>query len=180
MTHMARWHILGWPVLPSFITKRHEQWCYSSLISNSSKLATQMDINREMDRRIVALSCSKIFHSNENDELILKMIQWCMQKHDCISKVLCWVKEARHERNICMKFTLSHSVMSHSLWPQGLQPARLLCPWDFSWQEHWNGLPVPPPGDLPDPGIEPEPPALADKFFTTEPPGKPCMKFRDR
>ena len=28
-------------------------------------------------------------------------------------------------------------------------------------------------GDLPDPGIEPEPPALAGGFFTTEPPGKP-------
>ena len=28
-------------------------------------------------------------------------------------------------------------------------------------------------GDLPDPGIEPASPALAGKFFTTEPPGKP-------
>ena len=26
---------------------------------------------------------------------------------------------------------------------------------EFSRQEHWNGLPFPPPGDLPDPGIEP-------------------------
>ena len=26
----------------------------------------------------------------------------------------------------------AHSVISHSLWPQGLQPARLLCPWNFS------------------------------------------------
>ena len=25
----------------------------------------------------------------------------------------------------------------------------------FSRQEHWRGLPCPPPGDLPDPGIEP-------------------------
>ena len=25
----------------------------------------------------------------------------------------------------------------------------------FSWQEYWSGLPFPPPGDLPDPGIEP-------------------------
>ena len=25
----------------------------------------------------------------------------------------------------------------------------------FSRQEHWNGLPCPPPGDLPNPGIEP-------------------------
>ena len=30
-----------------------------------------------------------------------------------------------------------------------------------------------PPGDLPDPRIEPVYPALADGFFTTEPPGKP-------
>ena len=31
----------------------------------------------------------------------------------------------------------------------GLQSMR------FSRQEHWRGLPCPPPGDLPDPGIEP-------------------------
>ena len=40
----------------------------------------------------------------------------------------------------------------------------------FSRQEHWSGLPCPPPGDLPDPGIEPESltsPALADGFLTT-------------
>ena len=30
----------------------------------------------------------------------------------------------------------------------------------FSRQEHWSGLPFPSPGDLPDPGIEPESPAL--------------------
>ena len=40
----------------------------------------------------------------------------------------------------------------------------------FSRQEHWSGLPCPPPGDLPDLGIEPASPAslaLADGFFTT-------------
>ena len=38
-----------------------------------------------------------------------------------------------------------------------------------------NGLPLPPPGDLPHPGIEPTSAsaALVDRFFTTEPPGKP-------
>ena len=30
----------------------------------------------------------------------------------------------------------------------------------FSRQEYWSGLPFPPPGDLPDPGIEPTSPAL--------------------
>ena len=39
----------------------------------------------------------------------------------------------------------------------------------FSRQENWSGLPFPPPGDLPDLGIEPvslTSPALADGFFT--------------
>ena len=40
----------------------------------------------------------------------------------------------------------------------------------FSRQEYWSGLPCPPPGDLPHPGIEPASlmsPALAGGFFTT-------------
>ena len=43
----------------------------------------------------------------------------------------------------------------------------------FPRQEYRSGLPFPPPGDLPDSGIEPTPPALAGRLFTTEPPGKP-------
>ena len=43
----------------------------------------------------------------------------------------------------------------------------------FPRQEYWSGLPFPSLGDLPDPGMEPVSPALADKFFTNEPPGKP-------
>ena len=50
---------------------------------------------------------------------------------------------------------VSHSITSNSLWPHGLQPARLLCPWRFSRQEYWGGLPFPPPGNLPNPGIKP-------------------------
>ena len=35
----------------------------------------------------------------------------------------------------------------------------------FSRQEYWSGLPFPPPGDLPDPGIKPWSPALkADSY----------------
>ena len=37
----------------------------------------------------------------------------------------------------------------------------------LSWQKYWYGLPFPPPGDLPDQGIEPTSPALAGGFFTT-------------
>ena len=42
----------------------------------------------------------------------------------------------------------------------------------FPRQEYWSRLPFPSPGDLPDPGIEPVSPALAGRFFTTEPPDK--------
>ena len=35
-----------------------------------------------------------------------------------------------------------------------------------------RGLPFPPPGDLPGPGIKPESPTLAGEFFTTGPYGK--------
>ena len=41
---------------------------------------------------------------------------------------------------------------------------------EFSRQESWNGLPCPPPGDLPEPGIEPMslmPLVLAGRFFAT-------------
>ena len=40
---------------------------------------------------------------------------------------------------------------------------------EFSRQEYWSGLPCPPPGDFPDPGIKSvslTSPALADGFFT--------------
>ena len=37
----------------------------------------------------------------------------------------------------------------------------------LSEKEYWSGLPFPPPGDLPDPGIEPKSPGLAGGFFTT-------------
>ena len=53
-----------------------------------------------------------------------------------------------------------------------LWPTRLLFPRDFPDKNTGVGS----PGDLPNPWIEPESPvvpALAGRFFTTEPPGKP-------
>ena len=44
---------------------------------------------------------------------------------------------------------------------------------EFSRQEYWSGLPCSPPGDLPDPGIEPRSPTLQGNSLPSEPPGKP-------
>ena len=65
------------------------------------------------------------------------------------------------------------SVVSDSLQPYGPQAARLLCPWGFSRQEYWSGLPCPSPGDFPNPGIEPRSPTLQVDSLLSEPPGKP-------
>ena len=42
----------------------------------------------------------------------------------------------------------------------------------FSRQESWSGLPFPSPGDLPDPVIEPESPALQEDALPSDQPGK--------
>ena len=64
--------------------------------------------------------------------------------------------------------------------PSRFSPVRLLAnPWivvcqdplsmEFSRQEYWSELPCSPPGDLTNPGIEPEVTTLAGRSFTAEP-----------
>ena len=84
----------------------------------------------------------------------------------CILKILSFRKY--------VKVCVSCSVVSNSEipWTAGHQAPLSM---GFPRQEYWSGLPFPPPGDLPDPGIELVSPALAGGFFTTEPPGKPTV-----
>ena len=59
-----------------------------------------------------------------------------------------------------------------TLWTIGHQAPLFMA---FSKQEYWSGLPLPSPGNLPNQGIKLKSPALAGRFFTTEPPGKLYM-----
>ena len=67
---------------------------------------------------------------------------------------------------------LSHSVASDSLLPHGQRSLAGYSPWGFSRQEYWSGLPCPPPGDLPNPGIKLRSPALQADSLPSKPPGK--------
>ena len=92
---------------------------------------------------------------------MLQPMGWQRVKYD-------WATELNWDL-LCV---LSHSVMSNSLWQNRLQPSRLLCPWEFSRQEYWSGLPCPSPGDLPNPGIESRCPTLQADSLPSEPPEK--------
>ena len=46
---------------------------------------------------------------------------------------------------------------------------------EFSRQKYWSGLTCPPPGDLPDPGIEPRSPPWQTDYLPSEPLGKPML-----
>ena len=67
----------------------------------------------------------------------------------------------------------SHVWLLATLWTVARQAPLSL---GFSRQECWSGFPFPSPGDLPDPGIEPTFPALAGRFFPTEPPAAAAAK----
>ena len=76
---------------------------------------------------------------------------------------------------LCDSMNCSQTGSSvHGVYCSSLAPLQM----EFSRQEYWSGLPFPTPGDLPDPGIKPTSPvspALAGRFLTTGPPGKPLV-----
>ena len=66
-----------------------------------------------------------------------------------------------HTKSLC------HVQVFATIWSTAYQAPLSI---GFSRQEYWSGLPFLPPGDLPNPGIEPKsltPPVLAGRFFTT-------------
>ena len=58
---------------------------------------------------------------------------------------------------VCMLNCFSHVQLFAHLWTIA---TRFLCPWGFSRQEYWSGLPCPPTRDLPNRGIKPRSPSL--------------------
>ena len=68
----------------------------------------------------------------------------------------------------------SHEVMSDFFATPWIVAHQVSLSMEFPRQECWRGLPFPSPRDLLNPRIEPMSPALAGRFFTTEPPGKLC------
>ena len=69
--------------------------------------------------------------------------------------------------NLCL--SLSCDQLVETLWTVAQAPLSM----GFPRQEYWSGLPFPSLGDLPDPGIEPEYPALAGESLLLSDQGSP-------
>ena len=68
---------------------------------------------------------------------------------------------------VCVLSRFGHVQLFATLWTVARQAPLSM---GLSRQEYWSGLPRPPPGDLPSPGIEPASPealALADGFLSS-------------
>ena len=87
-----------------------------------------------------------------------------------MAESLCCPSEAIRTLFICSVCLLSHFGcvwLFATLWTVACQAPLSM---EFSSQEYWSGLPCPPAGYLPDPGIKPTSlmsPALASRLFTT-------------
>ena len=69
----------------------------------------------------------------------------------------------------CLLSHFSHVRLFSTLWTIA---HKALLSKGFSRQEYWSGLLCPPPGDLPDPGIKPMPPALQAHTLLLSPHGR--------
>ena len=135
----------------------------SSSVSPMALLGLQLT-----DGRVWDFSASIIAYANSSEYISIPV---CLSICTLISVYLlidispsCWYCSLKSP-DLCCCCCLVASVMSDSVGPNGLQPTRHLCPGGFSRQEHWTRLPCPPPGDLPNPGIEPRSPALQADFL---------------
>ena len=98
---------------------------------------------------------------------------------DISSSIIAWANFYNKSLHVSV-CSCSCSVAKLCLTLQPCGPVTLQNPLSmgFPRQEYWSVLPLPSPGDLPNRGTEPmspASPALAGRFFTTEPPGKPYL-----
>jgi len=143
---------------------------------------------------VLCLCDNSVLYMSLSREECCMLLLFCCQCSLKSDTLLC-----RHRQEWCFLFSLTELLPASrnspaSKWLDALcqadlfvlvaksSPTLLWPPWTiacqaplsigFPRQEYWSGLPLPSPGDFPNPETEPTSPALAGRFFTTEPVGQ--------
>ena len=127
------------------------------------------------DKGLHQLLCDTVQYSFQLKWLMVFLLNHFTSDETCALET----KTEEESRHTCIYFiwtlvTVNMCVLSHfiGVWlfaTPGTMAHQAPLSMEFSRQEYWSALAFPPPGNLPDPGIEPTSPAspaLADRFFT--------------
>ena len=141
-----------------------EAWC--AAVHGVAKSWTRLSDRTELNRSLGVGPCTKV--------ALLFLGCSSLSLHPLPSLIICvWLFGTPWTVKVKVK-SLSRVQLFATPWTIAHQASPSM---GFSRQEYWSGLPVPSPGDLPNPGIEPRSPALQADALTFEPPGKP-MDYR--
>ena len=123
--------------------------------------------------------CLYVHQHQESSSCLLVALCPCCPSRDCSANSPSWPRSPRQTSEftldpslLCMHACSLASAVSDSLQPQGLQPARILCPWDSPGENTGMGCHALLQEIFPTSGIKliyPLSPALASRLFTTEP-----------
>ena len=103
------------------------------------------------------------WEAGERKDLLKERCIWCDpgRRTGCLK----WIEKRSGQHGAsCVLLTLS--CLSATPWTVAHQAPLSM---GFSRQEYWSGLPCPPPGDLPDPGIESRAPTMQAGSLPSEP-----------
>ena len=95
---------------------------------------------------------------------------WLNENHNCEERMITSITWAKVLERQCV--CVSHSFVFDSLWPHGLQPTRLFCPWN-SPGKNTGVRDIPFSRRSSDAGVKPGSLALQADSLPTKPPGKP-------
>ena len=148
--------LICWVSSPSTEPQDHSSPLFSHLIATITHFPSWCSMSLSASSGLLACGpFANLLHNYIYSGLTCIQIHFLQSELPVVNRSLNMACVHAQVRQLCRLFVTSCTV-----------PCQAPLPMGFSRQEYWSGLPCPPPGSLPHPGIEPVSPALqADRFF---------------
>ena len=165
------WRRKWQPTLAFLHWKSHGERSLMGYIQSMGSQKSQTWLSDQTNCTFPVALCADISSSNSHHHpsprfftFLLKLYPSWVTEHTHTS----WVKMIlNREIGMCIKLPQSCLTLCN---PMDDSPPGFSVHWILQRQEYWSGLPCPPPGDLPNPGIKPTSPALQADSFPSESP----------